>query len=39
MREEVSSTVSPRVEDSISVRGNFFAQFFFLNTILASMPE
>ena len=29
---------SPRVEASIHVRGNFFAEFIF-NTILPSMPE
>ena len=38
-RQEVSSTVSPRVEGSTPVRGNFFADFFLSNTILASMPE
>ena len=29
-RQEVSSTVSPRVEGSTPVRGNFFADFFSL---------
>ena len=38
-RQEVSSTVSPRVEGSNPVGGKFFAEFFFSNTILASMPE
>ena len=29
-RQEVSSTVSPRVEGSTPVKGNFFADFFIL---------
>ena len=36
--EEVSSTVSPRVEGSTPVRGNFFADFYS-NTILADLTE
>ena len=35
----MSSGDSPRVEGSSPVRGKFFAEFFFSNTILASMPE
>ena len=38
-RQEVSSTVSSRVKGSSPARGKFFAEFFFCNTILASMPE
>ena len=32
-------TVSPRLEGSSPVRGKFFAQFFFSNTILADLTE
>ena len=38
-RQEVSSTISPRVEGSNPVRGKFLLSFFFSDTILASMPE
>ena len=38
-RQEVISTVSPRVEVSSPVRGKFFAEFFFSNTILADLTE
>ena len=38
-RQEVSSTVSPRVEGSSPVRGNFLAEFFFSNTILAGLKN
>ena len=38
-RQEVSSTVSPRVESSSPVRGNFFVDFFFSNKILADLTE
>ena len=37
--QQVSSTVSPRVEGSNPVRGNFFADFFYSNTILADLTE
>ena len=39
MRDKKWAAVSPRVEGSNPVRGKFFAEFFFSNTILASMPE
>ena len=35
-RQEVSN---PRVKGSSPVRGKFFAQFFFSNTILADLTE
>ena len=38
-RQEVSSTVSPRVEGSSPVTGKCFADFFFSNTILADLTE
>ena len=38
-RQEVSSTVSPRVKGSSPVRGKFFADFFNSNTILADLTE
>ena len=38
-RQEMSSTVSLRVEGSTPVRGNFFAEFFFSNTVLADLTE
>ena len=37
-RPEVSSTVSPTVEGSSPVEGNFFAKFFSLTT-LADLTE
>ena len=37
--QEVSSTVSPRVEGSSPIGGKFFAEFFFSNTILADLTE
>ena len=36
-RQEVSSTDSYRVEGSSPVRGRFFAEFFFSNTILEDL--
>ena len=38
-RQEVSSTVSPRVNGSTPVRGKFFADIFYCNTILADLTE
>ena len=38
-RQEVNSTVSPRVKSSSPVRGKIFAEYFYSNTILSSMPE
>ena len=38
-RQEVSSTVSPRVKGSSPVRGKFFADFSYSNIILADLTE
>ena len=35
----MSTTDSPRVEGSSTVRGKFFAECFFSNTILADLTE
>ena len=38
-RQEVSSTVTPRVKGSSPIRYKFFAQLFFSNTSLPDLTE